>query len=69
MITEDFGKHIRKLREKAGFTQEKFALLIDMDRSYYASVELGKRNISLINIAKIANGLGLTLSELFRDLK
>ncbi len=65
MITVKLGSRIRELRQKIGLSQEKFALLIEMDRTYYASVELGKRNISIINIEKIANGLGVSLSELF----
>ena len=69
MITEEFGKKIQILRkERTGLSQEKFALKIGMDRTYYASVESGKRNISLININKIAEGLGVPLCELFIDL-
>lgn len=68
MITEDLGKRMRDLRQKTGLSQEKFALKIGMDRTYYASVESGKRNIALINIQKIAVGLGVSLSELFRGL-
>lgn len=49
-------------------SQEKFALQIDMDRTYLASVESGKRNISLENIKKIADGFGITLEELFEGL-
>lgn len=51
-----------------GLSQEAFALKINMDRSYYASVEAGRRNISLNNINKIANGFEITLEELFRGL-
>ena len=65
MITVDFGNRIRELRTETGLSQEKFALKIGMDRTYYASVEAGRRNISLINIEKIAKGLGVSLSELF----
>ena len=68
MITIDFGNRIRELRIKTGLSQEKFALKIGMDRTYYASVESGKRNIALINIQKIADGFGVSLSELFTDL-
>ena len=68
MITIDFGNRIRELRTKAGLSQEKFALKIGMDRTYYASVESGKRNVALINIKKIADGLGVSLSELFNNL-
>ena len=65
MITVDFGNRIRELRVKTGLSQEKFALQIGMDRTYYASVESGRRNISLINLEKIADGLGVPLSQLF----
>ena len=68
MITEKVGNRIRELRNETGLSQEKFALKIGMDRTYFASVELGKRNIALKNIEKIANGLGVTLSELFEGL-
>lgn len=69
MITKDMGKRIQKLRkEKTGLSQEKFALKIEMDRTYYASVEAGRRNISIINIKKIADGLGVSLSELFNGI-
>lgn len=66
MIQEELGKRIRELRaSKTGLSQEKFAHKIEMDRTYYASVEAGKRNISITNIKKIADGLDVTLSELF----
>ena len=68
MITKDLGHRIRELRQKTGLSQEKFALKIDMDRTYFASVEAGKRNIAIINIKKIADGLDITLSELFVGL-
>ncbi|MFP6243830.1 helix-turn-helix domain-containing protein [Helicobacter pylori] len=69
MILQNFGTAIGQLREKTGLSQEKFALSIDMDRTYYASVENGKRNISLKNIKKIADGLGVSLETLFQNLK
>ena len=65
MITVLLGQKIKELRMKTGDSQEKFALKINMDRTYYASVESGKRNISIINIKKIADGLGVSLSDLF----
>ena len=69
MITVTFGNRIRELRCKIGLSQEKFALKIGMDRTYYASVENGKRNISIRNIKKIADGLGVSLSELFNNVE
>lgn len=68
MITEDLGKRIRELRANTGLSQEKFALSIGMDRTYFASVEAGKRNISICNIKKIADGLQVSLSDLFEGL-
>ena len=69
MITGDLGKKIRELRLKTGLSQEKFALKIGMDRTYFASVEAGKRNISICNIKKIADGFDVSLSELFEGIK
>lgn len=69
MIKEALGIRIRELRNKLGLSQEQFALLIDMDRTYLASVESGKRNISLVNIKKIADGFNISLSELFDGVK
>lgn len=63
-IQKAFGLKVQQLRREAGMSQEKFALSIDMDRTYLASVEAGKRNISLCNIEKIAKGLNITVSEL-----
>ncbi len=68
MITKDLGKRIRELRQQTGLSQEKFALKIGMDRTYFASVETSKRNIAILNIKKIADGLSITLSELFEGL-
>lgn len=68
MITAKIGNRIRELRTKTGLSQEKFAQKIGMDRTYFASVELGKRNISIVNIEKISNGLEISLSELFKDI-
>lgn len=68
MIAKKFGERVRLLRQQKNLSQEKFALYIDMDRTYLASVERGKRNISLANIYKIANGFEITLEELFKGL-
>lgn len=68
MITEQLGQRIKELRNATGLSQERFALQIEMDRTYFASVEARRRNISICNIKKIADGLGVSLSDLFRDL-
>lgn len=68
MITKKLGERIKVLRKSKGISQEKFSLSIGMDRTYFASVEAGKRNISIVNIEKIANGLNVSLSELFEGI-
>ncbi len=68
MIKVELGNRIKELRGKMGLSQEKFALKINMDRTYFSSVESGKRNISIVNIKKIADGLDVTLSELFKGM-
>lgn len=68
MIAKQLGEKIKVLRKETGLSQEKFALKIDMDRTYFATVESGKRNVSLQNIEKIAKGLNVTISELFEGI-
>ena len=68
MVAKKFGDRIRSLRLKKGLSQEKLALSIEMDRTYYASVESGKRNISIKNIEKIAKGLGVSIEDLFKGM-
>lgn len=62
------GKRIREIREKANMSQKDLAYSSDLDRSYIASVESGQRNISIVNLEKISTSLGVTLSELFKEL-
>lgn len=69
MIQRDFGQAIKSFRQDLGISQEKFALSIGMDRTYYASVENGRRNISLQNIEKIAVGLNLPISAIFARIE
>lgn len=65
MIKEKLGQEIRRLRTSQGYSQEDFAKLSGIDRTYISSVERGKRNVSIENIEKIAKALNVTLSELF----
>ena len=67
-IQKAFGLKIQQLRKESEMSQEKFALSIDMDRTYLASVEAGKRNISLCNIEKIAKGLNISVNELLSGI-
>ena len=60
-----FGARVRALRKAAGYSQEDFALEIGLDRTYMGGVERGERNLALLNIHKIANGLKISEKELF----
>ena len=63
-VNEKFGKRVKDLRKKKGFTQEKLAELTKIDYSYLNAIESGKKNPSLKRIAKIARVLGVSLREL-----
>jgi transcriptional regulator with XRE-family HTH domain len=67
-IRARFGKAVRQRRHKLGVSQEAFADLCELDRSYIGGIERGERNVALINIEKIARALKISLTELFRSL-
>ena len=62
-----FGRRVRTLRKRKGLSQEQLALRCGLDRTYVGGVERGERNISIVNIEKIARAIGLTLKDLFDD--
>ena len=59
------GQRIRELRERAEYSQEDFASEVELDRAYYGGVERGERNVSALNLIKIAKGLGKEVGDLF----
>ena len=63
-----FGKSVRARRNRLGVSQEEFADLCGLDRTYIGGIERGERNVALVNIEKIARTLRLSLSELFRGV-
>lgn len=65
MITEKVGKRIKELRHKLGISQEELADRADIHRTYIASLEVGKRNISIITLEKIVKALDVSMSEFF----
>ena len=60
MITEDIGCRIKTLRKQIGLSQEKLALKAEIDRTYLAGIESGKRNATIISIEKIVNALEIS---------
>lgn len=64
-IQELLGRRVRELRKARGLSQEALALACSLDRTYIGGVERGERNVSLVNIYKIARALGVGVRELF----
>jgi transcriptional regulator with XRE-family HTH domain len=62
------GRAIRRRRHKLGVSQEEFADLCGLDRTYIGGIERGERNVSLVNIEKIASTFKVPISELFRGV-
>ena len=62
-----FGDSVRKARLLSNYSQEELADAAGLDRSYLGSVERGERNVSLINIYKIAKALNISTSELVKN--
>ncbi|MDD4972205.1 MAG: helix-turn-helix transcriptional regulator [Paludibacter sp.] len=66
-IKEKVGLRIKALRDLNGLSQTYLSFDSDMDRSYLSGVEKGHRNVSIVNIEKIANALGISVEEFFHD--
>ncbi len=64
-----FGQTVRKLRLSKDISQEKFADMCDLHRTYISDVELGKRNVSLENIEKMTKALDIRISEFFQEVE
>lgn len=63
-----FGKAVRKRRHRLGVSQEEFADMCGLDRTYVGGIERGERNVALVNIEKIAKAMSVSLRELFRGI-
>ncbi len=64
-IKDEVGNRIKELRSSRGISQETLAHEAGLDRTYITSVERGKRNISIVNLEKIAIALNISLSDFF----
>ncbi len=63
-ILIQFGKQVRKIRKEKGLSQEELAHKADLHRTYIGMIERAEKNITLINIEKIANALEIHIKEL-----
>lgn len=59
------GKRVKELRNNMCISQEELADMVGLDRTYITSVERGKRNISIVNVEKLAKALQVSLAEFF----
>lgn len=65
-IKKQLGQKIKRLRLKAGISQEKLAAKAKLHRTYMSDIERGERNVSVENIKKIADALNVDPNELLK---
>ena len=68
-VTQVFAENIKRFRQKQGLSQEALADLAGLHRTYIGAVERGERNITLLNANKIAEALGVKLSDCLKERK
>ena len=67
VLTQRVGQAIRAHRTAKGLSQDDFADIIGMHRAYYAAIERGEKNITLVTMERVARGLAVRLSKLLAD--
>ena len=67
-ILVSFGDKVRELRKEKGLSQEELSFKADLHRTYIGMIERAEKNITLINIAKIAKALGVSINELTKNI-
>ena len=60
-----FGEKVRDIRKEKGLSQEQLAFKADLHRTYIGMIERAEKNITLVNIEKIANALTISINDLF----
>ena len=68
-ILQQFGSNVRALREAQGLSQEEFAALAGLDRTYVGGIERGERNAGVLNVCRIAHTLGVSPARLLAKLE
>jgi transcriptional regulator with XRE-family HTH domain len=64
-----FGRRLRELRLERNLSQEKLAELAELHRNYVGGIERGERNVSLLNIVKLAHGLNIRTGKLVETIR
>ena len=67
-ILKKFGERVRQLRKQKDISQEELAHRADLHRTYIGMIERAEKNITLLNIEKIANALEVEVSDLLKDI-
>jgi transcriptional regulator with XRE-family HTH domain len=67
-VLQQFGQNIRSLREAQKLSQEEFAAIVGLDRTYIGGVERGERNAGVINLCRIALALSVAPADLLKEL-
>ena len=65
-ISRKLGENLKRVRDDKGMTQGDISRALGMDRSYISGVEKGKRNITIANVEKLAEALGVSPDELLK---
>lgn len=68
-LQKALGRRVRQLRLRKGHSQEAFADHCGVHRTFMGTIERGETNLSLQNLARIATGLGITLSKLLSGIE
>lgn len=63
-----FGKRVREIRNEMGISQEQLAFEADLHRTHIGMIERAEKNITLVNIQKIANAFNITIGELMSTI-
>lgn len=64
-ITKKFGSRLKEIRISKNISQEELSYRAELHRTYISSIELGKRNVSLVNIEKLAKALDCQIIDFF----
>ncbi|MGL4500417.1 MAG: helix-turn-helix domain-containing protein [Planktothrix sp.] len=66
---QKFGDRVRMLRKSQNLSQEQLAERSGLHRNYIGGIERGERNVALLNILRLAKALGVTPSELMKEIE
>lgn len=62
-----FGQNIKQIRKRMNITQSELATKMEISQSYLSDIENGRKNLSIKTVKKLADSLGLSVTDLFND--